>query len=67
MQDHNGVIWVGQNISGILKFNLERSQFISYKKLVGGNGTDYVVDFIYEDPQDNLWISASEGTLQNSG
>ena len=54
-QDAGGAIWIGQRQNGMLKFNMNRSQFTSYKKEIFGSDERVDVNFLLRDHDGNFW------------
>jgi signal transduction histidine kinase/ligand-binding sensor domain-containing protein len=63
LEDRTGMLWIGHRTFGIMKFNPDRSQFISYKDLVSNTFTSTDILDIHFDTKDNLWMGAYGGGL----
>ena len=63
MKDRTGLIWAGHQYGGIRKFDPEGNCFTSYKKLVRLHFSNYDLNPIYKDEDENLWIGTLGGGL----
>ncbi|WP_242521391.1 two-component regulator propeller domain-containing protein [Tamlana sp. s12] len=55
----NGVLWIGSNGSGLIKYNIKENTLITYKKEDGLPNN--VVYGILEGTSDDLWLSTNNG------
>jgi len=62
-EDRSGVLWVGHVYYGIIKFNLNQSQFTSYNNLVINDFHGNDINSIFKDNIGNLWIGTFGGGL----
>lgn len=62
-EDRVGVIWTAQDYYGITRFNLNSSQFNSYKSLIIKNFKSTDINPVYKDRNGNLWIGTYGGGL----
>ncbi len=58
LEDRTGMLWTGHRTTGIMKFNPDRSPFISYNNLVSNTFTSTDIINIHFDTKDNLWMGA---------
>jgi ligand-binding sensor domain-containing protein/signal transduction histidine kinase len=58
MEDHEGTMWFGTAIQGLLKFDRERRRFISYHNHAGDSDSlaDNRVIALFEDHEENIWV-----------
>ena len=58
LEDHEGTMWFGTAVGGLLKFDREHRRFISYHHLPGD--TDSLIDnrviALFEDREKNIWV-----------
>lgn len=62
-EDRSGVIWTAQDYYGITRFNLNGSQFNSYRNLIIKNFKNTDINPLYKDNEGNLWIGTYGGGL----
>lgn len=62
-EDRSGVMWTAQEYYGITRFNLNGSQFNSYKSLIIKNFKSTDINPLYKDNNGNLWIGTYGGGL----
>jgi len=63
LEDRSGMLWIGQIYSGIMKFNPDRSPFLSYNNLARSTFTNLDITTIRLDIKGNLWIGVWGGGL----
>ncbi len=63
MKDRTGLIWAGHQYGGIRKFDPEGNCFTSYKELVRLHFSNYDLNPIYKDEDENLWTGTLGGGL----
>ena len=56
LEDRTGILWIGHNFFGIMKLNLNKSQFTAYNNLTSSISTKFDVNPIHLDIKGNLWI-----------
>jgi Two component regulator propeller len=58
LEDHEGTMWFGTAIAGLLKFDREHRRFISYHNLPGDRDSlvDNRVIALFEDREKNIWV-----------
>jgi len=58
MEDHEGTMWFGTAVQGLLKFDRERRRFISYRNHAGDSDSlaDNRVIALFEDREENIWV-----------
>ena len=58
MEDHEGTMWFGTAVRGLLKFDREHRRFISYHHLPGDPDSliDNRVIALFEDREKNIWV-----------
>ncbi len=66
MQDKSGVLFMGQNYSGVMKSSLGKSVFASYVGLVKNNFSSDETKSIIEDQHGNIWIGNTSGLYKIS-
>jgi len=54
-EDHNGILWIGTNLNGLLRFDRDRKNFIQYSTELGGTFPDHIWALL-EDSEGNLWF-----------
>jgi len=61
IKDHNGIIWIGTQGSGLSSFN--GYEFKNYKHKWNDNNTinNSVINIIFLDNQQNMWVGTEEG------
>jgi ligand-binding sensor domain-containing protein/two-component sensor histidine kinase len=66
LEDKSGIIWIGTFGGGLVKFDPEKEQFISYKNIHGDESSlsDNRVVASYEDESGYLWVGTYGGGLQ---
>ncbi|MBN2011275.1 response regulator, partial [candidate division KSB1 bacterium] len=64
-EDRSGVLWIGAELNGISKFNLDKIPFEHYQSNANMSNqlNDNVVTSIFKDTHDNLWIGTQSGGL----
>jgi PAS domain S-box-containing protein len=57
LEDHEGTMWFGTAVRGLLKFDREHRRFISYHNLPGDSDSllDNRVIALFEDREKNIW------------
>jgi len=63
MQDRTGTIWIVHDYGGIVKFNLDKSEFITYINVLKNNFSDFEISSLEEDKNKNLWAGTYGGGL----
>jgi PAS domain S-box-containing protein len=58
LEDHEGTMWFGTAVLGLLKFDREHRRFISYHHLPGDSDSlvDNRVIALFEDREKNIWV-----------
>jgi PAS domain S-box-containing protein len=58
LEDHEGTMWFGTAVRGLLKFDREHRRFISYHNLPGDRDSlvDNRVIALFEDREKNIWV-----------
>jgi ligand-binding sensor domain-containing protein len=58
LEDHEGTMWFGTAVRGLLKFDREHRRFISYHNLPGDSDSllDNRVIALFEDREKNIWV-----------
>src|SRR3984957_9069035 len=58
LEDHEGTMWFGTAVGGLLKFDREHRRFISYHNLPGDRDSlvDNRVIALFEDREKNIWV-----------
>ena len=58
LEDHEGTMWFGTAVRGLLKFDREHRRFISYHNLQGDSDSllDNRVIALFEDREKNIWV-----------
>jgi ligand-binding sensor domain-containing protein len=58
LEDHEGTMWFGTAVRGLLKFDREHRRFISYHHLPGDSDSlvDNRVIALFEDREKNIWV-----------
>src|ERR1700733_8508258 len=58
LEDHEGTMWFGTAVRGLLKFDREHRRFISYHHLPGDRDSlvDNRVIALFEDREKNIWV-----------
>jgi ligand-binding sensor domain-containing protein/signal transduction histidine kinase len=58
LEDHEGTMWFGTAVRGLLKFDREHRRFISYRNLPGDSDSlaDNRVIALFEDREKNIWV-----------
>jgi ligand-binding sensor domain-containing protein/signal transduction histidine kinase len=58
LEDHEGTMWFGTAVRGLLKFDREHRRFISYHNLPGDSDSlvDNRVIVLFEDREKNIWV-----------
>jgi ligand-binding sensor domain-containing protein/signal transduction histidine kinase len=58
LEDHDGTMWFGTAVLGLLKFDREHRRFISYHNLPGDSDSlaDNRVIALFEDREKNIWV-----------
>src|ERR1700722_903190 len=58
LEDHDGTMWFGTAVRGLLKFDREHRRFISYHHLPGDSDSlvDNRVIALFEDREKNIWV-----------
>ena len=58
LEDHEGTMWFGTAVGGLLKFDREHRRFISYHHLPGDPDSliDNRVIALFEDREKNIWV-----------
>ena len=58
LEDHEGTMWFGTAVGGLLKFDREHRRFISYHNLPGNSDSlaDNRVIALFEDREKNIWV-----------
>jgi PAS domain S-box-containing protein len=58
LEDHEGTMWFGTAVRGLLKFDREHRRFISYHHLPGDSDSlvDNRVIALFEDHEKNIWV-----------
>jgi signal transduction histidine kinase/DNA-binding response OmpR family regulator/ligand-binding sensor domain-containing protein len=59
-QDASGAIWVALSQNGMLRFNIKRSQFTSYKKEIFGTKERVDGNFLLQDHEGNVWTGGDK-------
>jgi len=62
LEDHEGTVWFGTAMLGLLKFDREHRRFISYRNRPGDNDSlaDNRVIALFEDRERNIWVGLHE-------
>jgi signal transduction histidine kinase/ligand-binding sensor domain-containing protein len=63
IEDRSGIIWTGHQSFGILKFNPEKSLFMTYNNLTRSSFAGLSINTLHMDLKGNLWIGTSGGGL----
>ena len=63
IEDRSGILWTGHQFFGIMKFNPEKSLFMTYNNLKGSSFAGFIINTIHLDGKGNLWIGTSGGGL----
>jgi len=58
LEDHEGTMWFGTAVRGLMKFDREHRRFISYHNLPGDSDSllDNRVIALFEDYEKNIWV-----------
>jgi hypothetical protein len=58
LEDHEGTMWFGTAVLGLLKFDREHRRFISYRNRPGDSDSlaDNRVIALFEDREKNIWV-----------
>ena len=62
-EDRNNNVWVG-SYGTVSKYNRQKDNFISYKLDAGPNVTIGLVNQIFEDPKNRLWVASPQNGVQ---
>lgn len=63
IQDHNGVIWIGSDGEGLIRFDIEENKFTRMSGAEKTAITDKTVYSLYCDADNNIWIGTSVSGL----